>query len=182
MTLLNKVYTFSVHRQLWKAMKTAAHVQKHCVQSVCQFSSHTPGLNLRFSSYNSQLSVKVCLFHSRLLSSWPGQLESASQVNGKLEKVMVENKNSSLIPQNDLRELYSRIIDAFPPGIEMAFAYGSGAFQQHNSLDQSKNMLDFIFVVNKPKLWHRQNLQCHPHHYSFLKRLGPHTISGIQDR
>ncbi|GFR80388.1 phosphatidate cytidylyltransferase, mitochondrial [Elysia marginata] len=101
------------------------------------------------------------------------------EVNPKMTPV---SKETAVAQLNKQRELYSRIVEAFPPGIEMAFAYGSGAFQQNNSLDQSKNMLDFIFVVNKPKLWHHQNLKRHPHHYSFLKRLGPHTVARIQER
>jgi hypothetical protein len=33
-------------------------------------------------------------------------------------------------------------------GMEMAFAYGSGVFQQEGHVDMSKNMLDYIFVVD----------------------------------
>ncbi|CAL1548510.1 unnamed protein product [Lymnaea stagnalis] len=83
------------------------------------------------------------------------------------------------IPQ---KQLYNNIVEDFPEGIQMAFAYGSGVFQQHNSLEKTRNMLDFIFVVDKPKKWHSQNLEKHSHHYSFLKKFGPHTIARIQER
>lgn len=78
--------------------------------------------------------------------------------------------------------LYNNIVEDFPEGIQMAFAYGSGVFQQNNSFQETGNMLDFIFVVDKPKKWHSQNLERHSHHYSFLKKFGPHTIARIQER
>lgn len=83
--------------------------------------------------------------------------------------------------QSEQAEMYRGIIESFPDGIQMAFAYGSGAFQQDNSKETSKNMLDFIFVVDKPRRWHRENLDKHPLHYSFLKYFGPRHISKFQE-
>jgi len=83
--------------------------------------------------------------------------------------------------QSEQAEMYRGIIESFPDGIQMAFAYGSGAFQQDNSKETSKNMLDFIFVVDKPRRWHRENLDKHPSHYSLLKYFGPRHISKFQE-
>ena len=51
-------------------------------------------------------------------------------------------------------------------------AYGSGVFQQDNSLDMRNNMTDFIIGVNNSLQWHEDNLRRHPGHYSSLARLG----------
>ncbi|XP_041353596.1 phosphatidate cytidylyltransferase, mitochondrial-like [Gigantopelta aegis] len=78
--------------------------------------------------------------------------------------------------------VYHRVLSSFPEGIQMAFAYGSGVFQQQGHVDMSKNMLDFIFVVDNPIVWHRQNMQSNNKHYSFLKYLGPTNITKIQEQ
>lgn len=62
----------------------------------------------------------------------------------------------------------------------MAFAYGSGVFQQTGH-DMSKNMLDFIMVVDNPDDWHGENIERNSKHYSFLKHLGPKAVSKIQN-
>lgn len=77
-------------------------------------------------------------------------------------------------------DVFQRVMGRFPPGIEMAFAYGSGVFQQSGQ-DKSKNMLDFILVVNDTFSWHAENLKLNRSHYSFLSRLGPYYISKIQE-
>ena len=64
----------------------------------------------------------------------------------------------------------------------MAFAYGSGAYKQVGHKDPSKNMLDFIFVVDNPGSWHRTNITTNPRHYSFLRWLGPKHVASIGDR
>ncbi|XP_072178668.1 phosphatidate cytidylyltransferase, mitochondrial-like [Diadema setosum] len=79
------------------------------------------------------------------------------------------------------RFLYNRILGNFPGEISLAFAYGSGAFKQLGNASEN-NMLDFIFVVDDPKEWHRKNLQSNRHHYSALGILGPRTVANIQDR
>ncbi|XP_045179228.1 phosphatidate cytidylyltransferase, mitochondrial-like [Mercenaria mercenaria] len=78
-------------------------------------------------------------------------------------------------------DVFQRVLAGFPAGIQMAFAYGSGVFQQTGT-DMSKNMLDFVFVVDHPEEWHRENIDRNSKHYSFLKRLGPKTVTKIQDR
>lgn len=78
-------------------------------------------------------------------------------------------------------DVFQRVLAGFPAGIQMAFAYGSGVFQQADS-DMSKNMLDFVLVVDNPQEWHRENLNFNKKHYSFLKHLGHKQIARIQDK
>jgi len=79
--------------------------------------------------------------------------------------------------------IYYQILSNFPKtGLQYAFAYGSGVFKQDGHKDMSKNMLDFIFVVDDPEKWHRENLKVNNKHYSFLKHFGPHYLSMIQER
>ncbi|XP_052272135.1 phosphatidate cytidylyltransferase, mitochondrial-like [Dreissena polymorpha] len=78
-------------------------------------------------------------------------------------------------------DVYQSAIEIFPKGIQMAFAYGSGVFQQAGG-DMSKNMLDFILVVDNALQWHSENLAMNNHHYSFLRRFGPQAISNIQSK
>lgn len=77
-------------------------------------------------------------------------------------------------------DVFQRVLAGFPSGIQMAFAYGSGVFQQTGA-DMSKNMLDFVLVVDQPQEWHRENIDRNFKHYSFLKYFGPKTVSKIQD-
>uniref|UniRef100_H2LI04 Phosphatidate cytidylyltransferase, mitochondrial n=1 Tax=Oryzias latipes TaxID=8090 RepID=H2LI04_ORYLA len=78
--------------------------------------------------------------------------------------------------------LYRRILAQFPQDISVAFAYGSGVFQQHgiSQGQMEKNMLDFVFAVDDPVTWHTMNLLQNRKHYSILKLLGPAMISSIQ--
>uniref|UniRef100_A0A3P9MJZ2 Phosphatidate cytidylyltransferase, mitochondrial n=1 Tax=Oryzias latipes TaxID=8090 RepID=A0A3P9MJZ2_ORYLA len=78
--------------------------------------------------------------------------------------------------------LYRRILAQFPQDISVAFAYGSGVFQQHGTSQgqMEKNMLDFVFAVDDPVTWHTMNLLQNRKHYSILKLLGPAMISSIQ--
>ena len=64
----------------------------------------------------------------------------------------------------------------------MAFAYGSGVFQQQGHSDMSKNMLDFIFAVDNPIEWHQENMKLNGSHYSFLKFFGPKTVAHVQEK
>ena len=77
-------------------------------------------------------------------------------------------------------DVFQRVMGRFPPGVQMAFAYGSGVFQQTGQ-DTSRNMLDFIMVVDDPHTWHTDNLKLNRSHYSFLSKLGPYYISRIQE-
>lgn len=79
-----------------------------------------------------------------------------------------------------LESFIEKVLPAFPGGVQCAYAYGSGAFQQHGTIDISKNMVDFIFVVDDPIEWHTNNIEKNKSHYSFLKLLGPRAINHIQ--
>ena len=79
--------------------------------------------------------------------------------------------------------LLKNIVEVFPQKyLRLAFAYGSGVFQQQNHKHKSQNMIDFIFVVDEPMLWHEENLAIHSNHYSFLKYLGAGKVAAIQER
>lgn len=75
---------------------------------------------------------------------------------------------------------FHHAIKQFPEGINGAFAYGSGVFQQKNNRPTRENMIDFIFVVNEPLSWHESNLEKHSSHYSIVKHLGPKQIANLQ--
>lgn len=77
--------------------------------------------------------------------------------------------------------LYHRILESLPDGIQMAFAYGSGVYQQDGHFDISQNMLDFIIVVDDAQTWHKENMRRNRCHYSFLKYTGSRTIAYLQE-
>lgn len=80
------------------------------------------------------------------------------------------------------KNVYERVMDSLPQDhVQMSFAYGSAVFQQHGTIDKSKNMLDFIIVVDNPVAWHKVNLKLNNSHYSFLKNFGPSGIAKIQE-
>lgn len=80
-----------------------------------------------------------------------------------------------------IARFYHRVLESFPDGIQMAFAYGSGVYQQVGHLDMSQNMLDFIIVVDDPLAWHRENLKRNSCHYSFCKYTGCRGVAYMQD-
>ena len=41
-------------------------------------------------------------------------------------------------------------------------------------------MLDLVFVVGDPEQWHEENMKRNHAHYSFMKWLGPSTVSLVQ--
>ena len=65
--------------------------------------------------------------------------------------------------------------------MRLAFAYGSGVFQQRGHDDMKKNMIDFIFAVDNPTEWHRENLEMNRKHYSFLRLFGSNNICKVQE-
>ncbi|KAJ7316788.1 hypothetical protein JRQ81_002950 [Phrynocephalus forsythii] len=75
-----------------------------------------------------------------------------------------------------------RILAHFPQELSLAFAYGSGVFQQAGASTAGKenNMLDFVFAVDDSVSWHTANLLKNRSHYSFLKYFGPKSISYVQ--
>lgn len=88
-------------------------------------------------------------------------------------------RTSTLVKRQDVHE---KIISSFPQdGMQMAFAYGSGVFKQIGHADMTKNMLDYVFVVDDPQSWHQQNIKIYPKHYSFLRHFGAKCIAKLQD-
>ncbi|XP_064602659.1 phosphatidate cytidylyltransferase, mitochondrial-like [Liolophura sinensis] len=75
-----------------------------------------------------------------------------------------------------------RILSHLPGQMQMAFAYGSGVFQQEGHKDFSQNMIDFIIAVDDPVSWHRENIKVNGKHYSFLKYFGPRYINRVQSQ
>ncbi|CAG9858939.1 unnamed protein product [Phyllotreta striolata] len=78
-----------------------------------------------------------------------------------------------------LSPIYAQILSKFPKDITFCFAYGSGVKKQLQNVNQ--NMLDLIFCVDNPVLWHQINLSANRSHYSGLKYLGHNFISHYQD-
>jgi len=91
-------------------------------------------------------------------------------------------------------EEYSELLGHLPP-VDLAFAYGSGVFQQAGyespttpgsslPLDNYSHlpMLDLVFAVKDPLRWHEENLARNANHYSFLRFFGPATIAQIQGK
>ncbi|KAJ6668139.1 hypothetical protein lerEdw1_015516 [Lerista edwardsae] len=78
---------------------------------------------------------------------------------------------------------FRRILAHFPQELSLAFAYGSGVFQQAGASagESGSNMLDFIFAVDDSVTWHMLNLLKNRNHYSFLKYFGPKPITNIQN-
>ncbi|XP_064121600.1 phosphatidate cytidylyltransferase, mitochondrial-like isoform X1 [Macrobrachium nipponense] len=76
---------------------------------------------------------------------------------------------------------FHSILQAFPKGYSLAFAYGSGVFKQVGHKSVRDNMMDFIFAVKDPLQWHQTNLALNPKHYSALRYGGHHLITNIQD-
>ncbi|XP_034962113.1 phosphatidate cytidylyltransferase, mitochondrial isoform X2 [Zootoca vivipara] len=78
---------------------------------------------------------------------------------------------------------FRRILAHFPQELSLAFAYGSGVFQQAgaSTVETGNNMLDFVFAVDDSVTWHMMNLLKNRNHYSFLKYFGPKPISNVQN-
>lgn len=134
-----------------------------------------------------QRSIHLNQQNEKLAVNTEKKSEHKSGLNKNSEKIInsiTSQKELNLIKRGNSKQkdIYTEIVSSFPEGIQMAFAYGSGAFQQANAPDKNKNVLDFILVVDRPRKWHRLNLDKHPHHYSFLKHFGPHTIARVQER
>lgn len=79
---------------------------------------------------------------------------------------------------------YGAILEQFPEGIQMAFAYGSGVFKQQGQSDTQvkKNMIDLIFVVDDSYKWHHKNIKQNKKHYSCLKYFGAKQVANIQEK
>lgn len=80
-------------------------------------------------------------------------------------------------------------VGAFP-NVELAFAYGSGVFQQqgYDDLARKQNansgskapMVDLVFAVADPVAWHRANLERNKSHYSILGSFGAESLAAVQ--
>lgn len=83
-------------------------------------------------------------------------------------------------------DFLNKVLERFPGKDDesrcLSLAYGSGVFDQTQSIEQSSgNMTDFIFVVENTQAWHQQNLELNPSDYSGLMRqLGPKLIADAQ--
>ena len=66
---------------------------------------------------------------------------------------------------------FPTLLDRFPSNVAFTFAYGSGAFQQNNHQDKSKNMLDIVLVVENLEDFHRQNIQRNKRDYAWWNRI-----------
>eukprot|EP00026_Physarum_polycephalum_P011137 Phypoly_transcript_11337.p1 GENE.Phypoly_transcript_11337~~Phypoly_transcript_11337.p1 ORF type:complete len:332 (+),score=42.29 Phypoly_transcript_11337:107-1102(+) len=75
------------------------------------------------------------------------------------------------------------IMQSFPK-VRYCISYGSGSIPQkgYDYTDPSKApMVDFIFGVDDPIGWHKENMVNNRNHYSFLGLGGPKLISHIQN-
>lgn len=80
----------------------------------------------------------------------------------------------------NLSSRLKRILMRFPQEhMKFSFAYGSGVYKQINNCS-SKNMIDFIFVVDDAEKWHHSNLKMNHSHYSALSYLGCNCIAKMQ--
>lgn len=55
--------------------------------------------------------------------------------------------------------------------IVAAFGYGSGVFKQNGYTLQDHPMIDTIFVVENPHLWHQENIKKNPSDYSLAGKI-----------
>lgn len=78
--------------------------------------------------------------------------------------------------------ILNKIIDHFPKHVmRLAFAYGSGIFQQKHDKNMHNNMLDFIFVVDDAEKFHTENLLLNRNHYNSLRYLGTGNLTFVQN-
>ena len=120
-----------------------------------------------------------CLHRHLSSKSMTDGLAALKRNNGAPLPLIPAPTNEVAMPTM-LESLIEKVLPAFPNGIQCAYAYGSGAFQQHGTTDITKNMVDFIFVVDDPIEWHAHNIEMNKPHYSFLKFLGPRGVNHIQ--
>lgn len=93
---------------------------------------------------------------------------------------------------------FDNVVDQFPD-IEFGFAYGSGVVKQdgYKYTGEPKAvgipapeekvqtaefpMVDMIFAVDDPEIWHAKNMMLNPAHYSPVIEVSPQTLTHIQD-
>uniref|UniRef100_A0A0K0DBH9 Phosphatidate cytidylyltransferase, mitochondrial n=2 Tax=Angiostrongylus cantonensis TaxID=6313 RepID=A0A0K0DBH9_ANGCA len=77
-------------------------------------------------------------------------------------------------------DLYKELLERLPLStVEYAFAYGSGALQQKDE-NKAEKMIDFILCTNDPVIFHTENIQKNPSHYSLLRWIGAKPLSRFQ--
>nr|CAG4647079.1 EOG090X06VP [Megafenestra aurita]SVE92413.1 EOG090X06VP [Megafenestra aurita] len=81
-----------------------------------------------------------------------------------------------------ITDKFRHILSLFPQDFVFAFAYGSGAFQQHGQKSTEGNVVDLVFVVDDAETFHRFNLEHNWRHYSSMKYLGPHSLASFQEQ
>ncbi|CAO1425925.1 unnamed protein product [Diamesa hyperborea] len=93
-----------------------------------------------------------------------------------------------MLTRGNVKPLYYRILSKFPPNYGFVFAYGSGVKKQigydgSKEIKTSKQtMIDLIYCVDNPFLWHAQNIEKNPSHYSgLMKNLGVQSIAKYQE-
>lgn len=75
---------------------------------------------------------------------------------------------------------YKELLERLPLStVEYAFAYGSGALQQKDE-NKAEKMIDFILCTNDPVVFHTENIQKNPSHYSLLRWIGAKPLSRFQ--
>ncbi|XP_070557533.1 phosphatidate cytidylyltransferase, mitochondrial-like isoform X3 [Ptychodera flava] len=107
-------------------------------------------------------------------------LQVTLQYNVHAFSIISENFVPVIMPAG--KALCTSLLRCFPEDMSLAFAYGSAVFQQSGYSRTASKMVDFVFVVDNPYEWHRKNLGMNKNHYSFLKYLGAHRVSTIQNR
>lgn len=70
----------------------------------------------------------------------------------------------------NVKEKSREVLSQFPT-VRHAFAYGSKVFAQAKGPEKDA-LLDFVFVVDEPRKWHKENLARNPRHYSCVGRMG----------
>ena len=79
----------------------------------------------------------------------------------------------------NVSSFYLRILAKFPQNFQFCFAYGSKVKKQ--LMNTQSDMVDLIYCVDNPYVWHLFNIRQNPSHYSSLKYFGPNFISTYQE-
>jgi mitochondrial translocator assembly and maintenance protein 41 len=104
-----------------------------------------------------------------------------------------------MLTRGNVKPLYYRILSKFPQNFSFCFAYGSKVkpqigYDSSNQTSDDKNvpttlsssskkpvMLDLMFAVENPFVWHGHNALQNPSHYSFIRHLGSNFIAKFQE-
>eukprot|EP00729_Bicosta_minor_P005990 gene5990-34659_t len=74
-------------------------------------------------------------------------------------------------------ELCRRVAASFPSPISYGFAYGSAVALQDGTA--AGKMIDFVFAVDDPMVWHAANIKQNRDHYSIIAAGGPSAVSQV---